>query len=318
MSVTTIKAEKVVETALALLEREVILPNLVWRDAVGDFAGAKNDTISIRLPSYTKARKNALRSGDARTRDTLEERKVDVSLTSRLYKDVEITDENLSLDIVDFTKQVMSPCLRSIVRGYEDEVATLMEDATYEVTLELDETDPYKTFVSARKALNKAQVPQSGRVLVVGADVEEFVLLATTWVANLAASGDPSALRDAKTGRIAGFDVVVSNSIDPTTAYAFHKTAYALSSRAPKVPAGAPWGATMSEGGFALRAVQVLDPTDIVNILATEAWVGTNVVKDHGTIDGTTGMFEPSEDPDIEDGTDLIFVRAVKIENASS
>jgi hypothetical protein len=319
MGVATIKAEKVVETALALLEREVVLPRLVWTDAAGDFRGVKGDTISIRLPAYTKARKNTLRSGDPRTRDNLEERKVDVSLTTRLYKDVEVTDENFTLDILDFTKQVMAPCLRSIVRGYEDEVAILMDGATYEVELTLDEDNPYATFIEARKALNKAQVPQSGRALVVGADVEAFVLLATTFVANLAAAGDVSALRDAQTGRIAGFDVVVSNALlNPGSAFAFHKTAYALNTRAPMVPSGAPWGASMSEGGFAIRAVQVLDPTEIVNILATEAWVGTNVVKDHGTIDEDTGMFEPSEDPDLVNGTDLIFVRAVKISTAGS
>jgi len=317
MPVSTIKAEKVVETALALLEREVILPMLVWRDAVGDFRGSKNDTISIRLPSYTSARKNALRSGDVRVRDSLAERKVDVTLDTRLYKDIEVTDENFTLDILDFTKQVMSPCLRSIVRGYEDEVGELMSGATYATELVLDEANPYKTFVAARKALNNASVPQANRALVVGSDIEEFVLNATTWVANLAASGDPSALRDAETGRIAGFKVVVSNAIAPDEAYAFHQTAYALSTRAPMVPAGAPWGATLSEGGFAIRAVQVLDPTDIVNILATEAWVGTNVVTDFGSFD-VKGKFVPGNDPaNPSSDDDDLFVRAVKIATGS-
>src|ERR1700741_123839 len=150
MGISAINAEKVVDVGLQLLERELVLANLVWKDAAGDFAGAKDDTISIRLPSYTKSRKNALRSGAARTRDNLTERKVDVSLASRLYKDVEVTDENLTLDIVDFTKQVLSPALRSIARGYEDEVAALMTGASYAVTIDWDETKPYETIVDAR------------------------------------------------------------------------------------------------------------------------------------------------------------------------
>lgn len=319
MTVSTIKAEKVVTTALALLEREVVLPNLVWKDAAGDFRGAKNDTISMRLPAYTSSRKNTLRAGSSRTRDSLSERKVDVTLTSRLYKDIEITDEEFTLDILDFTNQVMSPCLRSIVRGYEDEVATLMANANYAVSETLDTDNPYETLVAVRKDLNKAQVPMSDRYLVVGADVEEDILTASTFVSNLAASGDASALRDANTGRVAGFNVVVSNAIDPTKAYAFHRSAFVLNSRAPYVPAGAPWGATQSAGGFAIRSVQVLDPDTITNILATEAWVGTNIVTDFGLIDDTTGMFEPGEDPDNPVGEeDDLFVRAVEITTAGS
>src|SRR5690606_34951668 len=48
VTVTTIKPEVVVSAALGILSREVVLPALVWRDAGGDFAGAKDDTISIR------------------------------------------------------------------------------------------------------------------------------------------------------------------------------------------------------------------------------------------------------------------------------
>lgn len=47
-----IKAEKVVATGLGLLEREVVLPRLVWRDAaIADVRGAKGDTITCRLPT---------------------------------------------------------------------------------------------------------------------------------------------------------------------------------------------------------------------------------------------------------------------------
>src|SRR5262245_22383321 len=93
-----IKAEAVIETSLALLEREAVLGATVWRDAFGDFAGKKNDTVTIRLPAYAgRARTNALRSGASRTRDSLHERSVDVKLDTRVYKDVEVTDEEFTL-----------------------------------------------------------------------------------------------------------------------------------------------------------------------------------------------------------------------------
>jgi hypothetical protein len=319
MAVKPIKAEVVVETALALLEREVLLPNTMWKDAAGDFRGKKNDTITIRLPAYTSSRKNALRSGGVRTRDSLSERSVDVTLTSRLYKDVEITDEEFTLDILDFTKQVMSPILRSIVRGYEDECADLMSGASYDNIVTIDTSNPLASFRRARKHLNNASVPMSDRYLAVGSDVEEYVLNAQTFQEQAAQLGDPSAMRDAAMGRVAGFQPFVSNALEPDEAFAYHRTAYVLNTRAPMVPSGAPWGQTMSAGGFAIRAVQIMDPTDIVNVLATEAWVGTNTVTDFGSIDDK-GKFVPGEDPENPAtiaGHDAIesdrFVRAVKL-----
>src|SRR4051812_5678226 len=104
MTIKTVKATAVVATSLALLGREVVLPATIWRPfGLADFRGKFGDALSIRLPAYTRARTNQLRSGDTRTRDSLAERKVDVSLNTRIYKDIEITDEEFTLDIIDFT-----------------------------------------------------------------------------------------------------------------------------------------------------------------------------------------------------------------------
>src|SRR5690606_30608176 len=127
-----IKAEKVLFAGLGALEREVVLPSLIQRNAFGDFKGAKNDTIIITIPAYTSARQRVLRSGSTRSRDNLNEGQVSVTLDTNLYKDVLITDEELTLDIRDFGEQVMQPITNAMVRGYEDEVGELMEDASYE------------------------------------------------------------------------------------------------------------------------------------------------------------------------------------------
>jgi hypothetical protein len=313
-----IKPEVVVDTALALLEREVVLPNLIWRDAAGDFRGAKDDTISIRLPAYAKANKRALRSSDARVRSKLHERKVDVTLTHDLQVDIPVTDEEATLDIRNFMRDLVAPALRGIVRGYEDEVADLITGATYAhstITVDPDaEQGGYDALVDARKALNDANVPMGGRVAVVGSSIEAAILKSPQ-LARVDQSGTDSALREATIGRLAGLPVISANALPPEEGYVFHRTAFVLNTRAPFVPDGAPWGASMSAGGFAIRAVQVLDPDDIVNILATDAWVGTNVVTDVGEI-GADGKFEPAVDPE-ESGAEELLVRAVKLELGS-
>jgi len=310
-----IKAERVVRTALGLLEREVVLPRLVWRDAAGDFRGAKDDTISIRLPAYAVAKTRALRSGAARAKSTLHQRKVDVTLTTDVYMDVPISDEELTLDIEDFGADVLNPVVRGIARGLEDELVDEIQGATYANSFELDLTDLKGSFAEARECLNKAQVPAGGRTLLIGSEVDTALIQLDNLV-KFNESGTTDTLREATVGRVYGFDIVVSNEIEPDEAFAFHRTAYVLNSRAPVVPAGAPWGATQSFAGFAVRTVRVFDPDEVEDRFVADSWIGTNVVTDSGALDAD-GRFVPAEDPD-ESGASDLFVRAVHLTGSES
>lgn len=311
-----IKADKVVRTALGLLEREVALPNLIWQDAaVADVRLAKGDTITVKLPAYFKSKKRALRSGAARTKSALHQRAIDVTLTTDIYGDIPITDEELTLDIEDFGADVLLPVLRGIARGLEEEIADVITGATYANTVQIDDQNWKATVAEAREKLNKAEVPQSQRTLLVGSEIDAQLIQMDNFV-RYDQSNSTSALRDATIGRFYGFDVVTSNLIAPDEAYAFHKTAYVMTHRAPVVPAGAPWGATHSSGGFAVRTVRVFDPDEVEDRFIADSWIGANVVTDAGALD-LDGRFEPSEDPDGSNSDDLL-VRAVKLTSSSS
>jgi hypothetical protein len=294
-----IKAEKVVATALGLLLREVTLPQFVWRDAGGDFAGAKDDTISIRLPAYAPARTRALRSGAARTKDNLHERKVDVTLDTDVYKDIGISDEELTLDIAEFGTQVLNPVVIGVALQLEQELADVITGATYQATIAYTSGgDAYTEVVlPARARLNNAHVPAEGRVLLVGSDLESELLDHDRLIENVDGAG---IMRNGVVGRLGGFSVAHSPAIPSDEAYAFHRTAFVLSQRAPIVPAGAPWGATRSFNGFAMRNVRVFDPNEVEDRFVTDAWVGANAVQDTGHFTGDPadgGQFVPVEDP---------------------
>lgn len=293
---TFLKADRIVATALGILRRELVLPSLVWRDAAGDFAGAKDDTISLRLPAYAKARTRDLRSGAARTRDNLAEQKVDVTLDTDVYKDVKISDEELSLDIVDFGKQVLNPCMAGVAEALEDGLISTISGGTYAKSIAYTYSSGNAwtdLIVPARELLNKARVPQAGRVLAVGSGIETE-LLTTDLFVKANESGSTSALAEATIAQLAGFKIVSVPGLDPDEAYAFHQTAYVMSNRAPIVPAGAPFGASQSYEGFAMRMVRVLDSDEIQDILALDSWVGTNLVKDPGYFD-LDGRFVPTD-----------------------
>jgi len=289
-------AERVVSTALGLLQRELTLPRLVWRDAAGDFRGAKNDTISIRVPAYAPARTRDLRSGSARTRDELTERKVDVTLDTDVYKDVKVTDEQLTLDIADFGRQVLNPMMLGVAQALEQEVADEITAATYQnsITYTVASQDAWADVILvAREYLNKANVPMSGRVIALGAEAET-AFLGTDLFVKANESGSGAALSEATIGRKAGFEIVSCPVLPPDEAYAFHRTAFVMNQRAPMVPAGAPWGASQAFDGMALRAVRILDSDTIEDVVAVDAWVGANHVTDDGYLTAD-GIFIPSE-----------------------
>lgn len=310
MSNSFVKAEKVVQTSLALLAREVAVPQLLWRNAVTGFEGAKDDTISVRLPAYVEANSRALRSGDARTKSSLKQRKVDVTLDTDLYIDAPVTDEEMELDVQSFATDIAAPIMSGIARGIENKAVSTIEDATYNTSIEIDPADLKGTIAEAREALNKANVPGNGRTLLIGTEFDS-ALVTTDWLSKVNESGTDSALRDALIGRLYGFNVVVSNAIAPDTAYAFHSTAFPFVTRVPRVPSGVPWGTSMASNGFGMRLVQVFDPDAVETRVVADSWVGVGVTTDVGAFD-ESGRFTPAEDPE-DSGVSALLTRAVEL-----
>lgn len=311
-----VKAEQVVRQLLGVLARDTVLAQFVWREPQPErFRGAKDDTVSLKLPAYTTARTRVLRSGTPLVKDSLTETKVDVTLDTHIYKLIGVSDEEMTLDIEDFGQQVTAPAGGAVVRQIDDSIGAEMAAADTEVDVSLDPDDPYLGLVDARTALNMHNVPPGQRFLAVGANVESAILKSDR-LSKFDTSGSSDAMREAIIGRIAGFTAVTAVGLDPDVAIAAHRTAFPMVLITPTVPAGASWGTTQSFNGFNLRVLRDYDPTSAdgpEDRLLTDAFMGTGVTMDRGTID-SDGRFVPSVD-----GTDdPILVRAVKATLAAS
>ncbi|WP_172384858.1 P22 phage major capsid protein family protein [Streptomyces sp. MNP-20] len=277
-----LKAEVIAATALGLLEREMILSRLVWSNAGFDFTGAKADTVTVRIPASTTAREYEWRNERPTdiVLDSLAEDSITVTLNKDIYSAVAVTDEELTLDIKDFGSQVLQPQVNAVAKAVDTGVATMIEGAAYGTpTVTLDAKDPWEGIVDARAALNKNEVPQEGRTLLVGADVET-ALLKSKRLSDVATSGSDSALRNATVGRLAGFDVVVSNAIKPRAAYAFVPSAFVLATRAPAIPAGVTSGSSQSYGGLSMRWIRDYDAAKLRDRSILNLYTGFNVMTD--------------------------------------
>lgn len=302
-----IKPNAIVDTVLAMLQGEMVLTSLVWKDGMGDFAGKYNDTITIRIPVPTDANTRVLRgTGAARnlTVSDLTETSVDVKLTDDVYNLVVLTDEEKTLDIYDYAGQVLSRQVDAVSRKLEQGLADTITGADYTTTHVAAADGVYDAIIHARRQLNDAFVPRQGRVLVVGSAIEEALLLDDRFL-RFDSTGDASnsALREARIGRIAGQDIVVSDYLPSGEAYLFHPTAFVMVSRPPSAPmSGADRVAAVgSLNGVALRWLGDYDPSVTSDRSLVDTFVGYKAILDPNPA--------TPEDPETN-----LMVRAAKIE----
>jgi hypothetical protein len=291
-------AERIIATALGLLRRESALPATLWRDVSPDaFNGAAGDVVNVRLPAYAPARTRDLRSGTTRTKDKLNERKVAVALTTDIYKDVGISDEEMNLDIADFGAQVLTPITNGVVEEITSQVASAMSAAAYanEIGFTYASDDAWKDLIlPSNELLNRAHVPKINRTLAVGAAIET-ALLSTDLFVKANESGGTTVLEEATMGRKAGFTVLSAPELAPDEAFAYHRTAYALVNKAPAVPTGAAFGAMRAFQGFAMRVVRGFDLDTVEDRTIFDSWLGVTPVTDEGFFDAN-GIWVPAEE----------------------
>lgn len=288
MANSYIKAASIVQAAVLLLERDIVLPRLVWTQPEANFYGALDDTITLRVPAVLTTTNRAMRSDDQLVAQTLTETSVPVKLDRHIYSLLNIRDEELTLDIRDFAAQVLSRQMRAVAEGAETVIASAITGATWEADpVDFAEgTDKgYDVLIKAGRELNKLNVPRSERVFLCGANVEA-ALFADDRVVKANEAATDSALREATIARLAGFTVVGSNAIDPDDAYAFHRTAIAFANVAPALPEGAAMKARTATESFALRYLRDYDPTASngpVDRTLVDAFVGAVSIEDGAT-----------------------------------
>lgn len=288
MANVTIKGSQIVEAAVLLLQREIVLPRLVWRQADANFVGQFEDTITLRVPAVLTARDRVMRSNTALTFDEFTETSVPVKLDTHVYNGLKVRDEELTLDIRDFAAQVLQPQIRAVAEGLENVIADALAAAdpdAADIMFDEGTDEPFEVLVDARKALNLLNVPMADRVFLAGANVEA-ALLKSERFSRVDQSGTGDALHEAMLPRIAGFTVVVSNAIDPDEAWAFHKTAIAMGMVAPSLPDGAASKARVSLDGLAMRYLRDYAPensTGPVDRSLVDCFAGATSVESGGT-----------------------------------
>lgn len=274
-----VTAQRISSLAVALLMRSLVLPMTVSRIPGTEFSGDSGDTITVRVRQPRSARTQAV-PGTAITYDTLNEVPVAVEVT-HLYDAARLTDEQMSLDVVNFGSQVTEPQTDSVATGAENILAAAMNglaaDASFAASASAADTDAH--ILAAREALSAADVPPSDRYLACAPDIVTRLLSVDKFV-RADAVGDGTAIREAVMGRVYGFTVVESNGLTAGTALAYHRSGFAFANRAPVAPRGLPstQSATTTSGGVSMRQIFQYQPDILSDASVLSTFAGASVV----------------------------------------
>ncbi|AYN59094.1 major head protein [Arthrobacter phage Yang] len=276
MANTFYTAEQVAKVAVAMATQDSYLGALVNRNFENDLlgGGGKGRTVNVRIPSALIARTRGI--DDISTNivlDQLTESTVSVTLGEHLYNAVALSEGDLSLNLENFSKQVLAPQVDAVVDSVEEEVAAALRAITLDTTIAWDAANPVATFTKIRQELRKRGVPQTGLNVVVGTNVYAALLDAKA-ITDASESGSTAALRDGNVGQIRGFQIVESTRVDDDEIVAFHRDAFTLAVRAPIVPAGAAFGQSVSQGGYSLRYLRDYDVMKTVDRSMVSTFAG--------------------------------------------
>ena len=278
----------VATVAAKLVGADFNLASLISNDVAADFAPGKGATIRITVPAAIPTRSRGIYDRTTPlVADELTEQGIDVKLESHLYNMAILSEGDLSLSILDYSRQVLRPQTRAIAAKVEALVATTLSATPATTDITYNGATPAKTFTAARRVLRDNGVSTDARlVAAVGSTVYGDLLDA------------PTGQGFDADGKVRGFEVVESTRLASDDIVAFVPHAFTLVARAPMVPRGAAHGASITTPvgddarsmSFACRVINDYDAgiaadRSLVSVFAAVAALPLAVDRENGTVD---------------------------------
>lgn len=221
MGNTLLTPQIIANEALMVLESNLTMANLVHRDYSKEFVHV-GDTITVRKPAKFVA-KNFI--GETEEQE-ISEGSVPVKMDR--YRDVTIpvTSKEMTLDIKDFSEQVVKPALTSIAQAVDTDLLTVgIEKAGSKVAV--SNTPTIVDIANVAKALDNKKAPRDNlRNLVLAVDtLYKYNTLDN--FAKVCYKGDSEALKEAEIGKVYTMNSFMSqNAPQNNSATAGTATAY--------------------------------------------------------------------------------------------
>lgn len=202
----------VANEALMVLENNLLMAGLVHRDYSPEFAHV-GDTISVRKPASFVAR-NFTGSVSAQE---ITEQSIDVKMNRFRDVSVAVTSRELTLNIRDFSAQVVTPAMQAIAQALDrDILAVIVEKAGKSTAATATPTD-LSDIADIAKKFDLAAVPSVNRRLVLH-PTHKYRYALTENLSKVSYAGDNETLRRAELGTVYGLQTFMTQNCPDTSA----------------------------------------------------------------------------------------------------
>lgn len=216
--------EIIANEALMQLQANLVMADLVHRDYSDEFVQV-GDTITIRKPAKFTA-KNF--TGTTEAQDVTEGR-VSVSLDRFRDVTIQITSKELTLDIKNFSEQVVKPAMQAIAQAIDEDLLSVAVSKAGTTIKGTAKPTNLEDIANVAKAFDINKVPVQNRRLVLH-PTHKYRYALTDNLSNVSYAGDNQTLRDALLGRVYTLDTYMDqNCPDTMSATAGTATAYTVS-----------------------------------------------------------------------------------------
>ena len=206
--------EVVANEALMCLQSNLVMADLVHRDYADEFV-AVGDTISIRKPAKFVA-KNF--TGTTEPQD-ITEGSVTVKLDRFRDVTVAVTSKELSLDIEDFSAQVVQPAMQAIAQAIDQDLLAVAAEKAGSTLDGTKEATDLSDIAAMAKQLDMAKAPVQNRSLVLHPE-HKYRYALTENLSSVSYAGDNETLRDALLGKIYTLDTYMDQNAPDSVAEA--------------------------------------------------------------------------------------------------
>lgn len=224
---TFLTPQMVANEALMVLLSNLTMANLVHRDYSAEFAGAVGDTVNVRKPA-TFVAKNF--TGTVSAQDATEG---SVAVKLDRFRDVtaKVTSKDLTLNIKDFSIQIVTPAMQSIAQAVDSDLIALgIQKAGITVSGTANATN-LADIGNMGKSFDINKVPVANRRFVMH-PTHKYRYALTDNLSKVSYAGDSKALRDAEIGKVYSFDTFMDQNCPDAPASTGTATAYKVSATA--------------------------------------------------------------------------------------
>ncbi len=206
--------EVIAKEALMVLSNNLVMAELVHRDFDPEFVGA-GDTITIRKPAKFQAKRF---QGTTETQD-IQEGSVAVKLDRLRDVTVAVDSKQLSLDIADFSAQVVEPAMRAIAQAIDEDLLSYACQAAKDRFDANPEAKDLADIAQLAKHLDLQKAPVQDRSLVMHPEHKYRYALAEN-LSNASYAGTNETLREALLGKLYTLNTYMDQNVPGSIAAA--------------------------------------------------------------------------------------------------